>query len=185
MLKTFHFITTVRFKSDFLEQIVHMQPRVCSVLRSEFVFFNKHSQEMHAQFLTVWRGIIEQRKSKTQEKPLNWWMVALEFKVTDSCHSPSSKSFVFSVDGSRDCHTEWRKSEREKQISYIYAYIWNLEKWYRWTDLQVRNRDTDVEDKRMDTKGGNWRGGGGMNWETGFDIYTLICIKWITNKNLL
>ena len=32
------------------------------------------------------------------------------------------------------------------------------------------------------------RGGGGggvMNWEIGMDIYTLICIKWITNKNLL
>ena len=28
-------------------------------------------------------------------------------------------------------------------------------------------------------------GGGVMNWETGIDIYTLICIKWITNKNLL
>ena len=30
------------------------------------------------------------------------------------------------VDESRDCH----KSEREKQISYINAHIWNLEKWY-------------------------------------------------------
>ena len=28
-------------------------------------------------------------------------------------------------------------------------------------------------------------GGGGMNWEIGIDIYTLICIKWIANKNLL
>ena len=28
-------------------------------------------------------------------------------------------------------------------------------------------------------------GGGEMNWEIGLDIYTLICIKWITNKNLL
>ena len=30
-------------------------------------------------------------------------------------------------------------------------------------------------------------GGGGavMNWEVGIDIYTLICIKGITNKNLL
>ena len=28
-------------------------------------------------------------------------------------------------------------------------------------------------------------GGGGMNWEIGIDMYTLICIKWITNKNLL
>ena len=40
----------------------------------------------------------------------------------------------------------------------------------------------------MDTKGesrGGGGGGGGMNWEIGIDIYTLICIKWITNKNLL
>ena len=28
-------------------------------------------------------------------------------------------------------------------------------------------------------------GGGGMNWEIGIDIDTLICIKWITNNNLL
>ena len=64
--------------------------------------------------------------------------------------------------------------------------MWNLEKWYRRTGLQGRNRDTDVEHKRMDTKGESDRGGGGvMNWEIGIDIYTLICIKWITNKNLL
>ena len=27
-------------------------------------------------------------------------------------------------------HTEWSKSEREKQISYINTYMWNLEKCY-------------------------------------------------------
>ena len=37
----------------------------------------------------------------------------------------------------------------------------------------------------MDTKGGKWGGGGGMNWATGIDIYTLVCVKQITNKNLL
>ena len=38
----------------------------------------------------------------------------------------------------------------------------------------------------MDTKGESGMGcGGGMNWEIGVDMYTLICIKWITNKNLL
>ena len=46
------------------------------------------------------------------------------------------------VDGSRDCHSEWSKSEREKQISYINPYMWNLEKWYRWTGWQGRNWDT-------------------------------------------
>ena len=27
--------------------------------------------------------------------------------------------------------------------------------------------------------------GGGMNWEIGIDIYTLICIKQLSNENLL
>ena len=30
------------------------------------------------------------------------------------------------VDGPRVCHTEWSEPEREKQISYINAYMWNL-----------------------------------------------------------
>ena len=40
----------------------------------------------------------------------------------------------------------------------------------------------------MDTKGGKRRGGGGgggMNWEIGIDMYKLMCINWMTNKNLL
>ena len=41
----------------------------------------------------------------------------------------------------------------------------------------------------MDTKEEKWLGpgggGGAMNWEIGIDMYTLTCIKWITNKNLL
>ena len=32
------------------------------------------------------------------------------------------------VDGPIDCHTEWCKSEREKQILYANTYIWNLKK---------------------------------------------------------
>ena len=34
-------------------------------------------------------------------------------------------------------------------------------------------------------QGGKVGNGGGMNWEIGIDIYTLICIKWVTNKDLL
>ena len=32
------------------------------------------------------------------------------------------------MDGPRDCHTERSMSEREKQILYINAYMWNLKK---------------------------------------------------------
>ena len=35
------------------------------------------------------------------------------------------------VDGPRDCHGEWSKSERKKEISYIDLHMWNLEKNYR------------------------------------------------------
>ena len=41
---------------------------------------------------------------------------------------------------------------------------------------------TDVENKLTDTKGGME---GEMNWEIGIDVYTLLCIKYITNENLL
>ena len=83
------------------------------------------------------------------------------------------------VDESRDCLTEWSKSERE--ISYINAYMWNLEKWYRWTGLQGRNWDTDVENKCMDTKGGKQRGGwdrgcdelGDWDWRVYTDVYKI------------
>ena len=30
------------------------------------------------------------------------------------------------TDGPRDCHTEWYKSDRERQITYDIAYMWNL-----------------------------------------------------------
>ena len=32
------------------------------------------------------------------------------------------------VDGPKVCHTEWSKSEREKQILYANTYIWTLKK---------------------------------------------------------
>ena len=45
---------------------------------------------------------------------------------------------------------------------------------YKCTYLQNRNRVTDVENKLIVTKG---EGGGGIHWETGIDIYTLLYIK--------
>ena len=76
--------------------------------------------------------------------------------------------------GPRDCHTEWSKSDTERQISYDIVYMWNLKKWYKWTYLQNRNRVTNVENKLTVTKG---KGGGGINWEIGIDKYTLLYVK--------
>ena len=60
------------------------------------------------------------------------------------------------MNGPRDYHTKWSKSDRERQILYDITYMWNLKKWYKWTYLQNRNRLTDLENKFMVTKGERW-----------------------------
>ena len=57
------------------------------------------------------------------------------------------------VGGPKACHTEWSKQERGRQLSYINAYVWNLEKWYRWTNLQGRNRHRHREWTRGPSRG--------------------------------
>ena len=66
----------------------------------------------------------------------------------------------------RNCHSEWSKSEWEKQILYNIADLWNLKKWYRWTCLQSRNRIADAENKLMVAKRGNrgWDELGDWDW---------------------
>ena len=65
--------------------------------------------------------------------------------------------------------TESEASQKEKKISYINAYIWNLEKWYWWIYLQGRNRETDIENRLVDTAG---EGEGGMHWERSIETHT-------------
>ena len=65
------------------------------------------------------------------------------------------------VDEPRTYYTEWSKSEREKQISCSNTYIQNLEKWYWRIYSQDSNGETDIENRLMDTRGGEegdvWR----------------------------
>ena len=61
----------------------------------------------------------------------------------------------------RAYYTEWSKSEREKQVSYINVNIWNQERWHWWTYLQGSSEDTNTENRLMD-KGGR---GGMRGWD--------------------
>ena len=45
-------------------------------------------------------------------------------------------------------------SKSEKQISSIYTYIWNLERWDWWTYSQGSNGDADRENRLMDKERG-------------------------------
>ena len=73
--------------------------------------------------------------------------------------------------GPRDCHTEWSKSEREREISYNIACMWNL--MVQMNFLESKNNE-NMDNKFMITKGERVSG---INWEICIDIYTLLCIK--------
>ena len=82
----------------------------------------------------------------------------------------------------RACYTEWSKSKREKQISYINMYIWNLEKRYWLIYLQGRNGNVHVKNGLVDTVG---EGKSGTNGESSVGICTLQYVKSIAGKKLL
>ena len=48
--------------------------------------------------------------------------------------------------------TQSEINQKEKQMSYTNTGMWTLEKWCRGTHLQSRSRDTDIENKREDSK---------------------------------
>ena len=55
--------------------------------------------------------------------------------------------------------------------------------WFAEQKLRHRSRE-----QTYGHQGGKAAGAGGgdgvMNWDIGFDMYTLICIKWMTNKKI-
>ena len=60
-------------------------------------------------------------------------------------HKKEWNNAIFrNTDRPRDYHTKWSRLDRERQISYYIAYLWNLKKLYKWTDLQNRNKLTDL-----------------------------------------
>ena len=51
-------------------------------------------------------------------------------------------------------YTEWAKSEREREILYTNAYIWDLKDGNEEFYLQGSNGETDTENRLIDTGGG-------------------------------
>ena len=76
------------------------------------------------------------------------------------------------MDEPKAYYTEWRKSEREKQILYTNTYIWNLGQWYWWNYLQGISGDPDIENRLMDTVERE-EGKDEMNGESSMEAYTL------------
>ena len=73
-------------------------------------------------------------------------------------------------------------SRKEKEILYINAYMWNLEKRYWWTYFHRRNREANVENGLVNTLE---KGEGGTKWESSIEIYTLPYVKQIAIGRLV
>ena len=59
---------------------------------------------------------------------------------------------IFSnMDGTRDSHIQWSKSEWERQIPYDITYIWNLK---YGTNKPIDKAETDIENRPVVAKGG-------------------------------
>ena len=86
------------------------------------------------------------------------------------------------IDVTRDYHTKWSKSEKERQIPYAITFMWNPN-MTQWTYLWNRNRIMNIENRLVVAKQEGV--GGGMEWEVGVSRCKLLYIEWINNKVLL
>ena len=95
-------------------------------------------------------------------------------------HKELSCAIYMDMNGPRDCHTELRKSEREKKIYRIILLIYAIQKNHT-DELTCKAEIETIENVHMDT---GWKGVE-MNWKFATDTYTLLCITQITKENLL
>ena len=90
-----------------------------------------------------------------------------------------NKAICSTMDRPRGCHTEWI-NQRRRNIIWQPLFVEAKKKWYKRTDLQTRKRLIDLENELMVARGKEIVKDFGKVM-----FYTLLCLKWITNKNLL
>ena len=71
--------------------------------------------------------------------------------------------------------------DRKGEILYDIPYMWNLTRNDK--NEHIQNRLTDLKEQTYGCQGRGW--GYGIVREFGINIYTLLYLKWITNKVLL
>ena len=72
-----------------------------------------------------------------------------------------------------------QSEESQKNKYRIISLICGIKKkWYKWTYLLSKNKDTEVENKLMETKRERWSE---MTWKIGIDTYALCTMYGIDN----
>ena len=85
------------------------------------------------------------------------------------------------MDGTRDSHPEWSKSERERQIAYDITYMWYL--IYSTKEAFQRKENHGLGEQTY----GCWERGGEsrMDGVLGINRCRLLPLEWISNEILL
>jgi len=81
------------------------------------------------------------------------------------------------MDATRNSHTKWSTSERERQIPYDITYIWNLK--YGTDEPIYKNRLKRHGGQTCHHQGG--RGGSEMDWDFGVSTCKLLYLEWVNN----
>ena len=111
-------------------------------------------KDMHSMFTAV---LLTIAKPKKQPKfsyththflcSLIHWRINTYTRIQrmQSCHLQQREA-------TRDYHTEWSKSERERWIKRYHLHV-ESRRWHKWTYLWNRNRLTDVKNRLVVAKG--------------------------------
>ena len=83
--------------------------------------------------------------------------------------------------GTRESHTEWSKSGRERQIPYDITFNWNL--IYSTNETFHRKENHGLREQTCACPRGG--GGSGMDWESGVNRCRLLPLEWISSEILM
>ena len=108
---------------------------------------------------------------------------------TMECYSAIKKkqnhAICSNMDRTRDSHTKWSKSERERQILHDITYIWNLIYGTNEPIYQKIKQTHEHGEQTCGCQGGGGGEGSEMDWEFGVSICKLLYLECISNEVLL
>ena len=86
------------------------------------------------------------------------------------------------MNGPRDYYTQQCKSERERQVSYDIAYMWNLKYDTNQSIYETEPGTQCIENRFVVAK--SVRGKSGLDWEFWINRCKLVYMEWINSKVL-